>query len=179
MFQGCAMVEWRAVPGWPVYEVSSDGRVRRAVAGGNRPAGYLLSPQKDKDGYITYCLFNGERPAKHRRVSRLMLLAFGGPAPTEDHQAAHNDGNPGNNTIQNLRWATQTENFADKWKHGTMNWGENHPSAKLTHAKATQIHAERAAGKTLVQIAAAHGVSHPAIRRVLTGTGWRDKAQAA
>jgi NUMOD4 motif/HNH endonuclease len=178
MFPESVVIEWRPIPDWETYEVSSDGRVRRAIAGGNRPAGYMLRPKMDKDGYVCYSLFNGRPPIKMRRVSRLMLLAFVGEPPTAKHQAAHNDGNPTNNTIANLRWATQSENFSDKWKHGTMAWGEDKPAAKLTHKQVAKIRIERAQGKTLVQLAKAYGVSHPAIGRIVRGTGWIDKAAA-
>ncbi len=43
----------------------------------------------------------------------------------------HNDGNPANNRLSNLRWGTLSSNEIDKIKHGTSNHGERHGRAKL------------------------------------------------
>jgi DNA invertase Pin-like site-specific DNA recombinase len=45
---------------------------------------------------------------------------------------AHNDGNPRNNHISNLRWATAKENLADRHIHGTAPIGEKNYKAKLS-----------------------------------------------
>ena len=43
----------------------------------------------------------------------------------------HNDGNPSNNHLENLRWDTRKNNEADKIKHGTATRGRRNPRAKL------------------------------------------------
>lgn len=57
-----------------------------------------------------------------------MLTAFVGPRP-DGMVTCHNDGNPANNNLSNLRWDTQSNNQLDAVKHGT------HPLAAATHCK--------------------------------------------
>lgn len=58
---------------------------------------------------------------KIRLVTRIVCEDVNGPPPTLDHQAAHScgRGNQGCVTPRHLRWATQSENEADKYTHGT------------------------------------------------------------
>jgi len=41
----------------------------------------------------------------------------------------HNDGDPHNNRVSNLRWGTASENALDAVRHGT------HPEARKTHCR--------------------------------------------
>jgi len=71
-------------------------------------------------------------------VHRYVLLAFVGECP-EGMQACHNDGNPGNNRLDNLRWGTPSNNNRDKWLHGTEQTGERNPNAVLTEEQVRDI----------------------------------------
>ena len=64
-------------------------------------------------------------------VHRLVAKAFI-PNPENKPHVAHNDGNPANNRVTNLRWATVEENMADTAIHGTRVQGEAHFRAKLS-----------------------------------------------
>lgn len=116
------MTEWRAIPGHPGYEVSDDGRVRsldRLVGGrwgARRFPGANLTPSPDKDGYLRVGLGrgNGRKP-----ISRLMLLAFVGPAPADKPLACHRDGVNSNNVLSNLYWGSNSDNTLDQVRHGT------------------------------------------------------------
>jgi hypothetical protein len=105
--------EWRPCAGKP-YAVSSVGRVMSLVPGN---LGRILRPWVDQWGYshVTMQLVGA---TKRHAVHRLMALAFLGEPPA-GCQVAHNDGNPRNNTVANLRWATAKENQADRLLHGT------------------------------------------------------------
>ncbi len=59
---------------------------------------------------------------------RAVLLAFVGPCP-EGMEACHNNGDPLDNRVENLRWDTRSNNTLDKVAHGT------HPMASKTHCK--------------------------------------------
>lgn len=114
-------VRWVAIQGYEgVYEVSDQGHVRsldRPDAWGRPARGRVLKPYTTTSGHqrVTLCL-----KGKIRRffVHRLVLTAFVGPQPA-DTEACHNDGNPANNVVLNLRWDTKKANAQDRRAHGT------------------------------------------------------------
>ncbi len=56
-------------------------------------------------------------------VHVLVLTAFRGHCPA-GMEGCHNDGDPKNNRLSNLRWDTHSANQKDGFRHGTMkcNW---------------------------------------------------------
>ena len=118
--------EWRAVVGYEGhYEVSDRGRLRsldRVVKYKNgverKHRGKVLKLGKHKFGYLKVELHKNGK-ISHTNIHRLVLEAFEGPCP-DGMEACHNDGNPTNNTIENLRWGTRSENRRDAVKHGTQ-----------------------------------------------------------
>jgi len=116
--------EWRAIVGFPAYEVSNLGRVRRIVESVNGHLPKVLKPWISNKGYSLITLSSGKQVRK--QISRLVCEAFHGPVPSPEHQAAHGDGDPSNNRATNLRWATRKENMADCLLHGTRAMGERH-----------------------------------------------------
>lgn len=93
--------EWRRITGFPDYEVSNDGLVRRVTESGYRP----VKIRKKKNGYMEVKVFlNGKR--KYFLVHRLVCTAFNGEAPSVKHQVNHDDGNKENNLYTNLVWST-------------------------------------------------------------------------
>ena len=124
--------EWRSVVGWPNYEVSEFGEVRRAIAIRISPKHSIVKPFL-RCGYtaVSLCFGGGSAKAKKFNVHRLVAEAFLGPCPSPKHIVAHYDGKRTNAHYSNLRWATYAENEADKKKHGT--------NPKLTWADVTDI----------------------------------------
>jgi hypothetical protein len=101
-----------------------------------------------------------------------VCAAFHGLPPTADHQAAHCDGNPLNNRPDNLRWATPTENHADKKRHGTHLEGDKHHNSKLRQRQVEAIRPLR--GKVAAKrVAATYGVSMQSIYDIWQGRTWR------
>ena len=125
--------QWRDIPGHPGYQVSDHGRVRsvdRTVTYSDgqvrRYKGKILrTPLSKMGGYPHVNLWNrGESQVRY--VHSLVAETFIGPRP-EGTEVCHNDGNPTNNHVANLRFGTQSENTLDRVAHGT------HHEAVKTH----------------------------------------------
>jgi hypothetical protein len=48
----------------------------------------------------------------------IVLEAFRGPRPSPSHEGCHDNGNPSDNALSNLRWDTRSGNMLDIVKHG-------------------------------------------------------------
>lgn len=177
-------MEWRTIPGFETYEVSEFGSVRRRVAGGTYPAGYVLTPKPHQRGYRYFILRHNGRD-KTMLAHRLVVLAFLGEPPTDEHEVAHNDGDRTNNAATNLRWATPAENQADRKRHGTFHQGEQCGSSKLTADDVQAIRdAYRSGGTphrrggavTMQALADRFCVSVAQISRVVNVQHWRGSA---
>lgn len=163
------MTSWRPCPGFPDYVVSEDGFVRRIRTARGSSAGRVLRGEVMRIGYRQFSLFHGDGKRHHRLAHRLVCEAWHGPPPTAQHQAAHGDGDRLNNHFTNLRWATPTENQADKVAHGTHNRGERHGMAKLAPAQVVAIRADR---RPQYVIAAAFGIGAATVSQIKGRQRW-------
>lgn len=87
-------LEWRAIPGHPRYEASSDGQVRNAITG------RVLRQATTDRGYRKVNLGR----ANQMYVHRVVCLAFWGAPKEITYHADHLDFNTQNNHKDNLRW---------------------------------------------------------------------------
>lgn len=102
---------WAQIPRAPRYEASSCGKIRLID-------GAVRKQQHDDRGRASLRLnYNGR--IRTKRVHTLVLEAFAGLCP-DGLEACHNDGNPSNNRLENLRWDTHRNNERDKIRHGTL-----------------------------------------------------------
>ena len=99
---------WRAVSVFTNYEVSSVGRIR------NSKTGRVLKNQTRKDGYVGV-LLSKDGKSKNLLTHRLVALAFI-ENPLEKPDVDHIDRNRANNSIDNLRWSTTSENLMNSTK---------------------------------------------------------------
>ena len=168
---------WAPIPGWDGYEVSSYGRVRSWKYPGkgrqwlpddSRPP--RLLKQDTKGGYLNVLLSarGARRPVG---VHRLVLEAFVGQCPL-GFQAAHYDNNPQNNRLDNLRWASPSDNNADKARHGTRQNGERAGVAKLSDRLARQIVRQHRRGVSARELARSFGVHRNSIWNIVSGRTW-------
>lgn len=169
--------EWRLIRGHEGYEVSDHGRVRSWwTAGGGSGSGHggraigampkITIGSKQRSGHLVFEF--GRRGGSGRHtvgVHVLVLEAFVGPRP-DGLFCCHNDGDPGNNRLENLRWDTRSANNIDILRHG----GQRH--CVLTEADIPSIWARMVSGEATTNIARDMNLSIAALNRVRCGQGW-------
>ena len=136
------MEEWREIPDYPGYEISSLGNARSFRSGNGKgelksEARVLKQQVFAGRKYYRLTLFRNGKP-KTLKTHRVMLEAFKGPCPP-GMQGLHRDDNQSNNTIDNLMWGTHAENVADKIANGKQVRGSGVGIAKLSEAQAGEI----------------------------------------
>ena len=128
--------EWRVIADAADYAISNLGRVKRIKADWQgKYLGMIHAGSIHRGGYLAYSLCTKSGRVT-KKAHRLVCEAFNGPQPPDKHHCAHRDGNPANNTPQNLYWATTKENAADRDRHGRTARGEN-SGARLHPEKLT------------------------------------------
>lgn len=81
------------------------------------------------------------KPKIQKRPHQIVCEAVYGPASSPYHEVAHNCGNRQCVNRTHLRWATISENAADRVIHGTDIRGEDNAQAKLTESDVREIRA--------------------------------------
>lgn len=167
---------WKPIPSLPGYEASNLGRVRsvdrfvpvtsRGKTVMRKQAGKLRKAIDNGAGYLHLHTTRND----HRYVHRLVAEAFLGPIP-KSMWVCHNDGNPANNVVENLRYDTAQNNEADKHKHKTRATGAKSHLAVLTELQVRAIR-ELHPKFSQSELAKIFSVSQPTISRVLTGYCW-------
>lgn len=149
-----------------LYKVSNLGR----VFGIKR--GRYLRATKEESGYHSVCL-SASGETKKFRLNVLVLSTFCGPPPFDGAQAAHNNGNPSDNTLRNLRWASPVENQADVDRHGRRCRGVDVFGAVLTEADVKEIRRRVSLGERNRPLADTFGVSISTIHLIRHNRIWR------
>lgn len=98
-----------------------------------------------------------------------------GARPT-GHHGCHNDGNPNNNKLSNLRWATPKENALDRIRHGNGGAGEKNTQSKLTDQQVAAIRLLHKAGCRQCDLVKTFGVCKEMVRRIVKRLAWRHVA---
>jgi hypothetical protein len=123
------MIRWETIPSFESYEINDRGDVRRRVKAKTRQALIPMHPTK-LNGYLRVGLRSNNKYYS-RFVHTLVMLAFVGPKP-DGMQVCHNDNNPFNNNLSNLRYDTPKGNSKDKRANGTFPSGEANGNAALS-----------------------------------------------
>lgn len=121
-------------------------------------------------GYRQYCLYTDAVPTRIF-AHTLLMTYFVKPRP-ENMECCHNDGNPLNNNLENLRWDTHANNLADRDKHGTLNKGKKNGGAILNETQVVEIRKKLKEGKRGCDLALEYGVSRMVISSIKNKRKW-------
>ena len=169
--------DMRPVTGCPGYFVIADGEMWSS----RRGKWVRLKPsRKHNGGYEIYKLAMGYgNRCKCRTVylHRSILEEYVGPCP-EGMEACHNDGDPTNNCLENLRWDTHRNNGFDSYKHGKHpdRRGSLHPQSKLTESDLPKARKLREQGLSYAKIGKVFGVHGQTMMLALKGLQWKHAA---
>ncbi len=164
------MTEWRQVvgnEGWEHnYLVSDDGRVFSKIS--NRE----LKPYAKSRGYgykrrdYTVSITFGKKQ-HHPAICRLVAKAFI-PNPDNKPQVNHIDGNPLNNHVSNLEWATNHENQI----HASKHWLTKRAFTREQCEEVKRLSMQGYAARDVQQIT---GLSMSCIKDIRCGRNHEDK----
>lgn len=167
---------WKPITGFELsYEVSNLGRIRsidRVVMRSNGRIFTLRGRIRQTplvSGYPTVSLsIAGLMQTFY--VHHLVAEAFIGPRPI-GKDVAHGDGDKKNPALSNLRYATRSENEADKIAHGTQASGSKSPLARLDENQVREI--RRRSSESHDNLAREFGCSTFNIRDIVNRRSWR------
>lgn len=100
-----------------------------------------------------------------------MMLAFVGKCP-DGMEVCHNDGDPGNPSLNNLRYDTKSANQQDRIRHGSHQFGELNPSSKFTAAQVEEVVRRVKNGEVQRRVAKEMGMSPPLVCNIVKGNRW-------
>lgn len=160
----------RHVPGFPGYAVSDDGQVfscRHFQPPTWRRIKPLYYPRSK--AYL-YVWLHIKDKRKRFAIHQLVLLAFIGACPN-GLQCCHNNGNPHDNKLSNLRYDTAKSNMKDRAIHGYV--GEKVATSKLTEAQVKEIRKLFSLGYTRSAIAAQFNITPTNVSNVVKRRWWK------
>lgn len=180
---------WVDVLGYEgLYQVSSFGRVKsleRFPVGKDfvkrRVNQLILKPTLFNNGYFAVSLRRDDKTTKFS-VHRLVALSFI-PNPENKPQVNHKNGIKSDNGIDNLEWATSSENINHALKNGLIRdqsgderpwWrGEKNPVSVLNDNLVHNIRGMYSNGVKMTEIAKVHNLNYSTVRSVCYKQSWK------
>jgi hypothetical protein len=170
--------EWRDVPNFEGYQVSSLGKIRgidrlkQGRSGLRLTRGQELKQVPNKKGYPEVRLRKNGTHTRlvHKLVSSAFLVKSEGCT-----QINHINGVKTDNSVINLEWVTQSENQKHAYKLGLQpsRAGESNNKATITDKDVTKLKLLYNLGRTTKEVSELIGVNLSIIRQIIYGQSWR------
>ena len=158
-------MNWKTIFGFDGYEVSEAGEIKS-----KKRKKSLKPATHPKTGYSTISIYNGIKRTT-KTVHRLVAIAFI-PNPEDKPTVNHINGIKTDNRVENLEWATRTEQNIHASKMGLKKFaGEDHSGHKLTNSKVLEIRMLWDNGVT--PIGANYGVTDMTIKDIINRRSWK------
>lgn len=175
MTPGDLDAQWIPLVGYPgVYEITSAGSIRSVDRIGEyrhrRIRGRPLRVQRDRAGYC-YVQLNHGGEYRTAFVHRLVAATFIGQA-TEGMQVNHRNGVKADNRVENLEYATASQNSLHRCRVLGHGRGDTNGKRKLRSGLIPAIRIMARDGDRLCDVARLLGVSRAAIANVVSGRTW-------
>jgi len=167
---------WKEITDFENYEVSNFGNIRSLIDSHNKIREFplLRKQQKQKTGYL-YIGLSKNNKIYTKLVHRLVAKAFIENSNNKP-DINHINGIKTDNRVQNLEWATRTENQIHAYKIGLqkIQYGEKTSQAKLNGEQVIQIKKLRKeTSLTLKQIAKKLNIqNYRNLENILYGKSW-------
>lgn len=161
---------WLPIPNYEgLYDCSNFGRVKSFQRGTVK----IIKPRLDTDGYLSVRLSKNNK-TKMFRINRLVGKLFI-PNPDNKPQVDHVFAMKFDNYVDNLRWATSSENVKYSFESGLRKipQGEDTYNAKLTNEQVLYIR-ENPDGLTQEQLAEMFGVNQSIISDIQLGMRYKN-----
>lgn len=167
---------WENIKGYEgLYQVSNYGRVKRFNKTKRSKPFKILKPGRNIRNGCLYVVLCRKGKTQSFKIHRLVLETFVGPCPP-GMEGCHNNGNPSDNFVDNLRWDTHINNENDKIKHDTLLSGSRHYLSKFNNNQIVEI--RELAGKEGMsqrKIAKIYGVSPTTIYKIIKNISYKIK----
>ena len=173
-------LELKPIPDFEGYCADRNGGIWSCLSTGNRKkfnnTYHRLHPGIDRRGGKTqYYLRKGNR-SHNFNGGNLVLKAFVG-IPPRGMQCCHGILGGTIDCLENLKWGTAKENWADKFRDGTAVFGEKHSRHKLNELQVRIIRRSATRygrnGISYKDLASIFGVSDLAVGLIMRGHNWK------
>lgn len=169
----CTMIHmetWKRIESFPAYSASTEGRIRRDLAGQGTRTG-VLQPYAVGAYPGVGVWKDGKRTT--RTVHSLVAEAFHGKRP-KGAVVHHKDHDKLNSRPDNLVYVTRSRNTASAFDAGfaASKRGEDHAKAILTDESATSLREDYAEGMSQRAAAKKYGVTRTTVAALVAGRTW-------
>ena len=163
------MEEWKPIKELNgAYEASTLGNIRNAKTKKIKSIAFDGHYWKFGFDYV----FKGKRNRGWYRVHKAVAETFI-PNPDNKPTVNHIDGDHGNNTIENLEWATHSEQIRHMQKVLRLGCCEKHFNAKLTNDDVRKMRKMYEEGINVTQLSKIFGVTHGNISSIVHYKKWK------
>ena len=174
--------QWKVIPNFSKYEVSTTGEVRRAVDGYKLrniliPKGMIIKPSlKKKTGYIGYRLLNDAGKQIDVSAHRIVAETYLGHCPSRGYIVSHLDGCKTNNDVNNLKWVSNSENQLHRRVHEK---DKEYAIAKLSVEQVQEAKELYQSGISQAELSRKYVVSHGVINKMINGVTYNKEVYHA